>query len=109
METLQEKLTRLCSEDSQETDSVVKIDNFDTILSIMSSLYHNKNHDYGNSFEKSCNEFGLISPIIRMSDKLNRLKTLSKTSPVIGDEKIEDTLLDLANYAVMTLVWLKEQ
>lgn len=109
METLQEKLTRLCSEGSQEVDSTVKVDNFDTILSIMSSLYHNKNHDYGNSFEKSCDEFGLTSPIIRMSDKLNRLKTLSKTSPVIGDEKIEDTLLDLANYAVMTLVWLKEQ
>lgn len=98
MSELQEKLSKMCSADSN---------NFDDILLKMSETYHKKNHDYGNSFEKSCNEFGLTSPIIRMSDKLERIKTLNKTSPLIGDERVEDTLLDLANYAVMALVWLK--
>ena len=102
METLQDKLERMCESNPVTTD-------FDSILSKMSELYRKKNHDYGDSFTKSCNEFGLTSPIIRMSDKLNRLKTLTKTSPIIGDERVEDTLLDLANYAVMTLVWVKNQ
>lgn len=102
MEELQEKLDRMCQAGKPLSD-------FDKVLTQMSDLYHRKNHDYGDSFTKSCNEFGLTSPIIRMSDKLNRLKTLSKTSPVIGDERIEDTLLDLANYAVMALIWVKNQ
>jgi hypothetical protein len=100
MEELQEKLKRLCSAGEVS---------FDQILLNMSETYHKKNHDYGNSFEKSCNEFGLTAPIIRMSDKLERIKTLNKISPLIGDERIEDTLLDLANYAVMTLLWVKSQ
>jgi hypothetical protein len=39
-----------------------------------------------------------------MDDKMNRIKTLNKIqdAAVIG-EKIEDTLLDLANYAVLAL------
>ena len=103
MENLGDKLERMCHEGNPVTTD------FDLILNQMSELYRKKNHDYGDSFTNSCNEFGLTSPIIRISDKLNRLKTLTKTSPIIGDEKVEDTLLDLANYAVMTLVWLKNQ
>ena len=40
---------------------------------------------------------------IRLSDKLERFKTLSKSNqPLINDESMKDTLLDLANYAIMT-------
>lgn len=81
---------------------------FTEVLKEMNDLYEKKNHDYGDSFTKLCDEFGLISPITRLSDKLERLKTLSKKSePDVHDEKIEDTLLDLANYAVMTLIWFR--
>ena len=46
--------------------------------------------------------------MVRMSDKWNRLKTLTKNSDIPhGDESIEDTLLDLANYCVMTYMWLE--
>lgn len=82
---------------------------FTEVLTKMNSLYEKKNHDYGDSFTKLCNEFGLVSPITRLSDKLERLKTLSKNLNEVEDEKIEDTLLDLANYAVMTLVWLNNE
>lgn len=82
---------------------------FTEILVQMNELYEKKNHDYGDSFTKLCDEFGLVSPITRLSDKLERLKTLSKTQGEIEDEKIQDTLLDLANYAVMTLVWLNNE
>ena len=45
-------------------------------------------------------------PCIRLEDKLNRLKSLLKKESLVTDEKIEDTLMDLANYAIMTLIEL---
>lgn len=104
METLQEKLDRMAYKpDKNET--------FCKYLQQMQNTYQAKNADYGDSFDKLCNEFGLTAPIIRLSDKLERIKTLSKnnSSRQVADERIEDTLLDLANYAIMTLVWLKNQ
>lgn len=49
-------------------------------------------------------------PRIRLKDKLNRFDMLSrKESQEVKDESIEDTLLDLANYAIMTVMELKRQ
>lgn len=68
-------------------------------------LYERKNHDYGDSFGKSFAEYGMTMPCIRLEDKLNRLKALTRTgSQQVSDESIDDTLLDLANYAIMRLV-----
>ena len=42
---------------------------------------------------------------IRLSDKFNRFKTLSRgTEAAVKDESIRDTLIDLANYAIMTVL-----
>ena len=46
----------------------------------------------------------LVMPCMRLEDKLNRLKTLRKREAQVSNESIEDTLMDLANYAIMTLV-----
>ena len=78
---------------------------FHNILIKMYETYKKKNSDYGSSFDKSMDEFGIIAPVIRMSDKMNRLKSLVKNKQQVKDESIDDTLLDLANYAVMTLVY----
>ena len=45
-------------------------------------------------------------PRIRLGDKLNRFKTLTKGQRyiVVKNESIRDTLLDLANYAIMTIM-----
>lgn len=81
---------------------------FADITKEMVSLQEKKNKDYGNSFEQTLNEFGLIAGVIRLNDKMNRVKQLCKSQKQeVKDEKIEDTLIDLANYAVMTLSWLK--
>lgn len=68
-------------------------------------LYEKKNHDYGDSFHISFAEEGMAMPRIRLSDKLNRFKTLSRPSEdrMVSDESIRDTLIDLANYAIMTI------
>ena len=73
-------------------------------LESMKDLYLKKNHDYGDSVSKTFDEYGLVSFLVRMDDKMNRIKTLNKIqdAAVIG-EKIEDTLLDLANYAILAL------
>ncbi len=72
----------------------------------LNSLYARKNHDYGDSFGKGFKEYGMVMPIIRLEDKLSRLKTLIKAENKV-DESIEDTLMDLANYSIMTLIELK--
>lgn len=68
-----------------------------------------KNYDYGNSFEESLDQFGIVASIVRMSDKMKRLESLtddSKTQKVVS-ESLLDTLEDLSNYAAMTACWLK--
>ena len=87
-------------------------DKFEAITKKMHSIFRKKNHDYGNSFEQSLNEEGLAASRIRMGDKWNRYKTLSKKDPSniqVKDESLRDTLIDLANYAIMTVMWLDKQ
>lgn len=70
----------------------------------MKDLYLKKNHDYGDSVSKTFDEYGLVSFLVRMDDKMNRIKTLNKIQDAaVRGEKIEDTLLDLANYAILAL------
>ena len=68
-----------------------------------------KNHDYGNSFEESLDQFGIVASIVRMSDKMKRLESLTdeKKTQQVGSESLLDTLEDLSNYAAMTACWLK--
>lgn len=80
---------------------------FKQIVGDMSELYACKNHDYGDSFTQTVDEFGLVAPAIRLSDKLNRFKSLIKSPSQVTDEKLEDTLIDMASYAIMTVIWLR--
>lgn len=84
---------------------MTKIDLHAQICTEMNALYERKNHDYGDSFGKSYKEWGLPMVCIRLGDKFERLKAFAKSGELtVNDESIEDTLLDLANYAIMTLV-----
>lgn len=74
----------------------------------MHKLYVKKNRDYGSSVTDTYNKFGLTSFLVRISDKLNRVINLSQTKEsLVKDEKVEDTLMDLANYAILALIELK--
>ncbi len=74
----------------------------------LTELYRKKNHDYGDSFHKSFQEFGLTMAAIRMQDKLNRFKALIKAEGEVSDESIRDTVIDLANYAILTVMEMDE-
>ena len=69
--------------------------------------YKKKNADYGDSFAHSLDKHGLIAAIVRMDDKMNRVINLYKADEqLVEDESIRDTLMDLANYAIMSVMWL---
>lgn len=85
-----------------------KVTTHAAICSDLTALYERKNHDYGDSFGKGFTEYGMTMPCIRLEDKLNRLKSLLKSGAHVKDESIDDTLMDLANYAIMTLIERKE-
>ena len=71
----------------------------------LQELYHRKNLDYGDSFHLSFLEEGLAMPRIRLGDKYLRFKTLtSGEKQRVSDESIRDTLIDLANYSIMTIM-----
>ena len=83
--------------------SVIK---FKNLTNKMSETYERKNHDYGDSFNKSLDKFGLIASVVRMNDKMERIESLMNKEALVKDESIKDTLLDLANYSIMTIVWM---
>lgn len=94
-------------------DSVIvpsaKVDKHQMICTELNALYAKKNHDYGDSFHLSFVEEGMAMARIRLGDKLNRFKTLSRaTEQAVSDESLRDTLIDLANYAIMTIMELEE-
>jgi hypothetical protein len=73
----------------------------------LNQVYKAKNHDYGDSFGDTYKKLGIISAVTRLSDKMNRLMSLAVSHDAqVKDEKIEDTLLDMTNYAIMTLIEL---
>ena len=70
-------------------------------------IYERKNADYGDSFAQSLDKHGLIAAIVRMDDKMNRVINLNKADEqLVNDESVRDTLMDLANYAIMSVMWL---
>lgn len=75
----------------------------------LNALYTRKNHDYGDSFHKSYEEWGLPMAAIRLGDKYNRFCRLIKVEAEVKDESIRDTLIDLANYAIMTVMELEQK
>lgn len=82
-----------------------KLERHKGICDEINELYRRKNHDYGDSFHQTFLEEGFAMSRIRLSDKLSRFKTLShKDKAEVNDESLRDTLIDLANYAIMTIV-----
>tara|TARA_B100000035_G_C20887504_1_gene503387 strand:+ start:459 stop:713 length:255 start_codon:yes stop_codon:yes gene_type:complete len=68
-------------------------------------LFRKKNKDYGDAFAK----FGVIGVLMRIEDKLQRGISITKNQiHLVNDESLEDTLLDLHNYAAMALMLIKE-
>lgn len=81
-----------------------KIQKHEEICMKLNAIYEAKNHDYGDSFSETFRKLGLISAVTRITDKVNRLQNLSVNEQLVKDESIVDTLMDAANYCIMTLI-----
>lgn len=79
---------------------------FSMIAMEMFNIYVKKNADYGNSFDRSLDDDGLLVSKIRLGDKYNRFAQLIGGEQQVSDESKRDTLLDMANYAIMTIMWM---
>ena len=55
-----------------------KIERHKELCEYLNNLYFTKNHDYGDSFHLTYLEEGMAMPRIRLGDKFNRFKALSK-------------------------------
>lgn len=90
---------------AKELRAMTKDDKLKDLTNEILKIYREKNADYGDSFSKSYKEFGIIAPVVRMSDKMERIKQLSKGEDIkVKDESLKDTLKDLANYALMLVI-----
>lgn len=78
------------------------------ICAELTNIYKKKNADYGDSFSKAIKKYGLTSALVRIGDKFNRLENLVlHNKQEVKDESVQDTLLDLANYCIMTVMELR--
>jgi hypothetical protein len=74
----------------------------------LKALLIRKNRDYDDSFSKQFAKYGVLSGLIRLDDKMSRLDNLVNGAKDTVGESVEDTLLDAAGYAVLTLVELRK-
>ena len=87
------------------------------VLDRISKLHKNKSADYGSETDPLANirsgaEFVGIEPwrgcMVRICDKMQRLKTFCRTGKLVH-EGVEDTLMDLASYAIVAMVLFNEE
>ena len=91
------------------TNPPPNIRRFAELCIAMTQTYDRKNKDYGDSFSRSVQRYGKIAALTRMSDKWNRLENLMLNDDArVKDESITDTLIDLASYALMTVMELEK-
>ena len=82
-----------------------RVEQMKEIQSRALELFTQKNIDYGDAFAK----YGIIGVLMRIEDKIQRSLSITKNGVnLVNDEKIQDTLLDLHNYAAMALMLLNE-
>ena len=79
---------------------------FRDITNGMYDTFKAKNHDYGNSFSELFAECGMTYAYGHLSEKLKRVKSLMSDEAKVKDESMRDSLLDLANYAILTIMEL---
>lgn len=82
--------------------------NYEHMQANLRAIYNAKNKDYGDSASETFDKYGDVSYLTRLSDKMNRLNSLivqaNHSEGLVKDESILDTIMDLANYAILYAV-----
>lgn len=107
----QEQQASASKHSSVETSEEVlaqKVNTHEALCAKLGVIYEQKNHDYNDAFHKRFMKRGMSYAIDKMQEKLDRIEALSQegNSNAVEDEPMADSLMDLANYALMTLIEL---
>ena len=78
---------------------------YSTILKRMDETHTRKNNDYGDAAYRGYKKFGDYYFMVQLHNKYQRLEslTIGNKTQQVKEESIDDTLLDMANYAIMFL------
>ena len=108
--SVSEQATKKAAQETQQNDKESSnVEKFEEIASGLAKLYAQKNNAYGDSFGASVKKYGMVSALTRISDKFNRFENLVLHPGIdAGDERMIDTLEDLASYAIMTIMAYRE-
>ena len=91
---------------------------FYELLDTMKQTHDAKRHDYANEEDvfanfRTCEQAGIPSwkgCCVRIGDKFRRIMGFAKKEKLkVKDESIKDTLIDMANYALIALILYEEQ
>ena len=80
------------------------IDSVNVIANSMATLLIRKQADYGPGNINNAYGSPINGLLVRMGDKFERLKNLYATGDTPNFEAIEDTFMDLANYAIIGIM-----
>lgn len=86
---------------------LIKNDPKETIVDRINNLKETlikKNRAYNSSFDKSVKKFGTVYIAIELDKKKNRFVNLIRNKDLKDFESIDDTLLDIAGYLILTLL-----
>ena len=91
-------------------NTMTRSEQFKAVADRITALYEKKDKAYGNSFGDTFRKLGVISAATRISDKTNRLCNLA-VNPQVDNlgEGLIDTCMDLAAYAIMTIIELRNE
>jgi len=121
LEIITGRINREMREDPLYNENILEVDTthgheyYYELIAKMAELHSRKNRDYGGGnplgnflHARSLGVDPFTGILVRLSDKWSRICSLVRTNERhVKDESIEDTLLDLANYALLALVLLK--
>ena len=82
---------------------------YGSLLDKLFTTYKAKDADYGSAFAEMFDELGIDYAYGKLREKMNRIKTLRNQPNTVENEGLEDALLDMAGYAILTLVELKKK
>ena len=79
-------------------------DAFDEVVKELKTLMISKQRDYGH---RNIMDFGELGVLVRVNDKIARLKNLKTNNLKPKNESVIDTWRDIANYAIIALMLKK--
>lgn len=99
IDTLLKEIANVMS-DLKPNHADIIIDFLSTQLEAL-KLFKAKQYDYGPG---NISNFGDIGVLVRLNDKIERLKNLMFSGNAVLNESIEDTWIDIGNYGLIGLM-----